>query len=196
MFDENTGTVFRDILTLALAGFVAIVILLLPWVNPPGRASEADVNAPGDVVFEAVWPSGLDTDVDQWVLAPEGVPVGYSNKGNETCNLLRDDLGHQADSDQINHEMTVCRGIGTTGEYVMNLHLFSDRSGALPIPVEVKVSVRAPGGAMREILSSSVQLGRLGNETTVVRFRLDENGGLVPDSVHSLFMPLRAAAAG
>jgi len=32
--DDSTGTVFRDVILLALIGFVAIVIMLLPHIKP------------------------------------------------------------------------------------------------------------------------------------------------------------------
>lgn len=193
MFDEDTGVVFRDVITLALAGFVAVVILLLPWVNPPGKEAAADIDAPGDVMFEASWPDGLNTDVDVWVQGPGDMPVGYSNKGGVLCNLLRDDLGTQADSLAINHEITVCRGVYAHDEYAMNLHLYRNQSGQAPIPVNVKVSVRQAEGDTRPLIDTQVALDREGREITVVRFRLDEQGGLVGDSVHSLYKPLRSA---
>jgi hypothetical protein len=191
VFDENTGTIFRDVITLALAGFVAVVILLLPWVNPPGTKEEPKGNPPGDVIFESSWPEDLDTDVDQWVAAPGDVPVGYSNKGGYLCNLLRDDLGHYADPLKVNHEITVCRGIQTKGEYAMNLHLYRNGTGTLPIPVVVKISARSPDGDTRELLRTRALLNRVGREITVVRFKLTENGTLVTDSVNSLYRPLR-----
>jgi hypothetical protein len=39
---------------------------------------------------------------------------------------------------------------------------------------------------------SKVELDREGQERTVFRFRLDENGGLVPGSVNSLQRQLRS----
>ncbi|NIR29905.1 MAG: hypothetical protein GWN84_11450 [Gammaproteobacteria bacterium] len=191
MFSDDTSTVFRDVITLALAGFVAVVILLLPWVNPPGTKEESKGNPPGDVIFEATWPDEFDTDVDQWVAAPGDVPVGYSNKGGLICNLLRDDLGHYSDPLEVNHEITVCRGIQTAGEYAINLHLYRNGTRTLPIPVYLKVSVRSPEGNTREVLRTRATLNRVGREITVVRFKLTENGTLVTDSVHSLYRPLR-----
>ena len=37
---DDGDTVFRDVIMLALAGFVAMVILLLPHLNPPGKAAQ------------------------------------------------------------------------------------------------------------------------------------------------------------
>jgi len=119
------------------------------------------------------------------------VPVGYSNKGGLICNLLRDDLGRVGDPLDVNHEITVCRGIQTGGEYVLNLHLFRNINGTLPIPVNVKISARSPRGDGRELLHTRVTLGRVGREMTVVRFRLGDGGTLVPGSAYSLYKPLR-----
>ena len=35
--DEPSDTVFRDVITLALLGFVSVTVLLLPHVNPKGN---------------------------------------------------------------------------------------------------------------------------------------------------------------
>ncbi len=41
---DTTGTVFRDVILLALIGFVAMVIMLLPHLNP--KAKEPLVSPP------------------------------------------------------------------------------------------------------------------------------------------------------
>ena len=73
---DDSDTVFRDVILLALGGFVAIVLLLLPHLHPPVEA--ADSPPPGNVVVEIHWPNHLDADVDLWVEAPGDRPVGYS----------------------------------------------------------------------------------------------------------------------
>ncbi|MFQ5958234.1 MAG: hypothetical protein ACE5LF_02585, partial [Alphaproteobacteria bacterium] len=73
--DNDDGTVFRDVIMLALLGFAAIVMLLLPHLNPPVEATEA-AQPPGNVVVEVRWPDDIDADVDLWVEAPGDVPVG------------------------------------------------------------------------------------------------------------------------
>ena len=52
-FDDNDdGTVFRDVIMLALLGFVTIVILLLPHLHPPTAATPR-ILAPARVLW--VW---------------------------------------------------------------------------------------------------------------------------------------------
>lgn len=193
--DDTEGVVFRDVIMLALAGFVALVILLLPHIAEPGARQTEDVPAPGNVIVEIRWPDALDADVDLWVQAPGDVPVGYSNKGGLIFNLLRDDLGLRADATRINYEVTYSRGI-PPGEYTVNLHLYRNKAGVIPVPVTVVVSVKGdPTQSGKQILASDVDLTRNGQELTVFRFALDEDGSLRPGSVHSLAKPLRSASS-
>jgi hypothetical protein len=188
---DDAGTVFRDVITLALAGFVAIVILLLPHINPPGSKTADGMDPPGNVIVEISWPDELDTDVDLWVEGPGDVPVGYSNKGGKLFNLLRDDLGHSHDASGINYEVSYSRGV-VAGEYVVNVHLYRNAARVLPVPVRVVVSVkRWRDQGARQVLVADVELKREGQELTVFRFRMDKHGDLVPDSVGNLHKPLR-----
>ncbi len=189
-----TATVFRDVILLALAGFVAIVLLLLPHLNPKAEAAKTATATPGNVIVEMRWPDRLDTDVDLWVAAPGDRPVGYSNKGGRFFNLLRDDLGHFSDATELNYEISYSRGI-PAGEYTVNAHLYRNTSGVLPVPVTVVVSVkRKPNESARQLLATDLELTRTGEELTAFRFELDDQGQLKPGSVHSLYRPLRSAA--
>ncbi len=190
--EDDDGTVFRDVITLALAGFVAIVILLLPHLGAQAAKTAEDARMPGNVLVEVTWPPEFDTDVDLWVQAPGDIPVGYSNKGGAVFNLLRDDLGQKLDLSGLNYEVAYARGV-IAGEYTINLHLYRHLSKTLPVPARVVVSTRSDdGSAARQILATDAELRREGQELTVLRFRLDAQGALVPDSVHNLQRPLRS----
>jgi hypothetical protein len=190
--DDAGGTVFRDVVMLALAGFVVLVIMLLPHLNPPGAKTADATTPPGNVIVEVRWPDEIDADVDLWVQAPGDVPVGYSNKGGAAFNLLRDDLGSRVDVTGLNYETSYSRGI-VPGEYTVNLHLYRNPSRAYPVPVTVVTSVKRRADlAARQLLASKALLVREGEEMTVYRFRLSEAGSLVAGSVHSLDKPLRA----
>jgi hypothetical protein len=189
--EDDSDTVFRDVIFLALAGFIAIVLLLLPHLNPPAKA-EDEARSPGNVIVEIRWPDDRNTDVDLWVEAPGDVPVGYSNKGGMVFNLLRDDLGLHADFSGLNYEVSYSRGV-PPGEYTVNLHLYRDLTGRLPVPVTVVVSVKpSPEQAAKQILATKVALEHEGEELTAFRFALDREGRLVKESVHSLPRPLRS----
>jgi len=190
--EDGASTVFRDVIFLALAGFVAMVLLLLPHLNPPATADEG-TPAPGNVIVEISWPEKADADVDLWVEAPGDVPVGYSNKGGLIFNLLRDDLGGQADVTAINYEVSYSRGV-PSGEYTVNVHLYRNMSAPLPLPVSVSVSVKSsPSQSAKRILTTKLNLEHQGQELTAFRFELNEDGRLVAGSVHNLPKPLRTA---
>lgn len=189
--DDEASTVFRDVIMLTLLGFVAIVVLLLPHLNPPFESVEA-ATPPGNVIVEILWPDEINTDVDLWVEAPGDQPVGYSNLGGLVFDMLRDDRGHYRDISGANYEVAYSRG-APKGEYTVNVHLYSNAERALPVPVKVIVSVRVDDKKIRRIAARDVSLGFLGEEITVLRFSLDDKARLVPGSIHQLPRPLRAA---
>jgi hypothetical protein len=193
--EEDTGTVFRDTIMLALAGFVSVVVLLLPHINPKAKEAVAGDKAPGNVIVEVLWADGLDADVDLWVRAPGDRVVGYSNKAGEYFNLLRDDLGKPLDVTNLNYEVAYTRGT-PAGDYVVNLHLYRALATTLPVNVQVVTSLRATAqGESQPLVSTTVPLFKVGQELTAIRFKLDGKGRLVPGSVNSLYKPLRSAGS-
>ncbi|MGE3289769.1 MAG: hypothetical protein AB7I59_02730 [Geminicoccaceae bacterium] len=189
--DDAEGTVFRDVVMLALAGFVAIVVLLLPHLARPGREANERVIPPGNVLVEIRWPDGDDADVDLWVQAPGDAAVGYSNRGGRVFDLLRDDLGRQGDATALNYESAYARG-APAGEYTVNLHLYHPSSALGAVPVSVAITLRPGVGAGSvHAVTREVLLERSGQEFTVARFTLDARGRLVPGSIHALTRPLR-----
>jgi len=187
---SEDGTVFRDVIMLALLGFVTIVILLLPYLNPPVEPTE-DINAPGNVVVELRWSDDVDADVDLWVKAPGDRAVGYTNKGGEVFNLLRDDLGHVNDPGRLNYEVAYSRG-RPAGEYAVNLHLYTNRARTLPIEAEVYIGIKkSPTSSINRLSYKKVKLVEVGHELTVLRFKLDDDGELIFGSLHDLPLRLR-----
>ena len=191
--EDVNDIVFRDTILLALTGFITTLMIVLVHIRPEAQASTSAADVmPGNVMIEANWNAEQDADVDLWVQGPGDVPVGYSNKGGGLFNLLRDDLGKQMDVSGQNYEVAYSRGI-LEGEYVVNLHLYRNRSRAAVVPVRVVASVKAgPNKMSRQILVSDVELDREGKELTVFRFSLDRNGALKGDTVTTLYKPLRS----
>jgi hypothetical protein len=186
--DDSTGTIFRDVIMLALIGFVAMVIMLLPHISPKKKETE-DHKAPGNLIVEMHWPNDMPYDVDLWIKAPKEAPVGFWNQGAKIFNVLRDDLGAEGDATEQNYEVSYSRGI-PPGEYVVNVHMYGRLKPGLSVPVKVVVSVKQPGVDTRQILQTTVPLVRHNQEETAFRFRLDSKGDLVPGSVSTLRYPL------
>lgn len=188
---DDSDITFRDMITLALAGFVCMVIMLLPLINPPTKDGEEGKEPPGSVIVEVRWPDDMDADVDLWVQAPGDVPVGYSNKSGLVFNLLRDDLGKFGDLLNLNYENAYSRGI-VPGEYTVNLHLYRNKAARYPIPATVVVSTKRLDKRTHPIANKTVYLTGEGQELTVFRFKLEENGTMVPNSLHDLPKPIRS----
>jgi len=177
---------FRDILYLIAFQFMLMFVIVLPALNPPA-AETASTEPPGQMVISAVWPEG-NIDVDLWVMAPgEKKAVGYSNRGGKVMNLLRDDMGDLNDDLPMNYESAFGRGL-PAGEYTVNLHLYR----GTPVGVAVEIRFGPVGDKTALFFSEVVQLAAGGQERTVVSFRLDEKGRIVPGSVNRVFKPLRS----
>ena len=182
--DEAASTVFRDVLMLALIGFVAMVIMLLPHLSRKHDEAKAS-QVPGNVVVELHWPDDLPVDVDLWVKAPGDVPVGFWNQGGHYFNLLRDDLGLEGDATGRNYEVSYSRGI-PAGEYIVNVHMYGPVPAGVRVPARVVVSVKPKYGELRQILETTIELTHRGQEETAFRFQLTADGELVPGSVNTL----------
>lgn len=181
---DSSGTVFRDVLMLALIGFVAMVIMLLPHISKPKEESK-EHDPPGNVVVEIHWPNELPVDVDLWVKGPDDVPVGFWNQGSQFFNLLRDDLGLEGDASARNYEVSYSRGI-RAGEYIVNVHMYGQVPAGVVIPVRIIVSVKTTYDSLRQILATSIDLHRRNQEETAFKFRLTKEGDLVTGSVSTL----------
>lgn len=182
--EESSGTIFRDVILLALIGFVAMVVMLLPHLRK-SEVEAQDHKAPGNVIVEMHWPSEQQVDVDLWVMGPDSTPVGFWNLGNEVFNLLRDDLGIEGDATDENYEVAYSRGI-PAGEYIVNVHMYGPLPPGMTVPVNVVVSVRKELEATKQILATQINLTRRHQEETAYRFRLTSEGELVEDSVTTL----------
>lgn len=187
------NTIFKDFALLLAMSFLAMVIMLVQFINDPST-SDGKI-PPGNIVVSITWPQG-DIDVDLWVLGPgELRPVGYSNVNGLLFNLLRDDQGDQPDLTSLNYENAYSRGT-PAGEYIVNLHCYGCENG--PVDVEVEVSKRAvdiAGGknGIKPIAYTKVNLLGDGDEQTAVRFYLGPDGELVPGTLNHLYEPLRSA---
>ena len=182
--DDISGTVFRDVLMLALIGFVAMVIMLLPHLTKATQRS-VQSHAAGDIVVEIRWPNELAVDVDLWVQAPADKPVGFFNQGAKFFNLLRDDRGAEGDATELNYEVSYSRGI-PTGEYLVNVHMYGPLRAGLTVPVSVVVSTRAPEYGLKQILNTPVKLTRHNQEETAFSFSLNKEGKLISGSVSKI----------
>lgn len=188
--NEDSATIFRDVTLLIAAGFIVLAILVLPWVNPPKKEEQEDVKNPGNIVVEVIWPSDNGVDVDTWIQDPAGEKVGYSNKSGTIFNLLRDDLGGSGDVTNLNYEHAFSRGI-VPGKHIVNIHLFSQSSGRLPVTVRIVVSIKvSPGSVMQQFFAADITLTDIREEQTVVSFDITEDKTVDMKSISTIYEPL------
>lgn len=172
----------RDLMTIFSAMMIAFVVNMAP--KKP-KADEAAIKSPGSIAVYVSWPTG-DTDVDLWVKSPDDQQgVGYSNKAGEGFALLRDDLGDQGDKAPANFENAFTRSL-SPGEYIINLHGYRLREG--PVTVNWEVTIARPGQKPETYRQGDVALA-MGQERTIIRFRVDDKGRATGDS--TVFYPLR-----
>ena len=185
-FDQDTKGTVNDLFVAVLFKAIAIIliayVMLLPFVKSlQTAAKQDDALNPDSITVEAVWGENLPVDIDLWTKgAGDKQPVGYSAKNGRQFNLLRDDIGQANDATPINYEIASGRGL-YEGEYIVNLHLYAAPGGDVPLEVTVVVTLTINGNRNR-IFVEKVTLAKIGEETTVIRFRLDKDGRLVPGS--------------
>lgn len=187
--DDDTKSTYSDaIMSLMMIRFV-ILALVLVFMSPTQEQKKSSTSERGALRIEATWESNKDVDVDLWCQAPgDGGPVGWNRRGGNTLDLVRDDLGSKTDP---HYEITYGR---TTpdGEYVVNLHLYANRErGYDRVPVVITVHLLAEDGkgASVVIFRGTAVLSRVGEEVTVIRFRM-EKGKIVPGSFSTVYRPL------
>lgn len=188
----NTWRDFTMLLTMA---FFVMVVWMLPHLNPPADEDVAEPPPPGNVIVFITWPEGTDDDVDLWVTGPgQMVAVGYSNKGGELWNLLRDDLGSETDATDLNFENAFTRGI-IAGTYVFNIHCY--RCPTAPVPVTMKITMKENPDANPRVLAVAKYILTLtGEEITMLRFDLTSEGTIVPGTTNHWYQRLRIEIEG
>ena len=184
-----TEKLFRDAPFMILFVFLAIIMIMLPYFNPPKEDEESE--APGNVAVQVVWQPGYESDVDLHLMGPGSpVDVYYRRKSGPVWNLLRDDLGVNADPMPANFENAYTRGV-PAGRYVINVRCYRCPEHELPVEVAVVVEYRKDmSSSLVELHRETVHLVHDTQELTVVQFLIDEDGDLVPGSKSNLFVPM------
>ena len=182
---------FIDLLFNTLVGFVFLFVLAFILINPVAKKSNVEVIA--EFIITTPWPDNSEDDIDTWVKDPAGNVVGFKQKDRGLMNLDRDDLGRSNDTVMLttgkkvtvrrNIEHVTIRGI-IAGEYIVNIHLYRraprnevlDKDYYDQIPVVVNIEKLNPYGL---VYLKKVFLIRKGEEKTIVRFTVNEDGDII-----------------
>ncbi len=181
---------FIDLLFNTLVGFVFLFVMAFILINPIAKKSNVEIVA--EFIVKINWPSDSPDDIDLWMRDPLGNYVGFKSKDVGLMALSRDDLGTSNDTVydpkgkpiivHRNEEMVTIRGI-VPGEYIVNVHFYNEKIAVLkngeknynPMPVQVEVQKINPYNV---VYAREVTLDRKGQEVTVVRFTINEDGSV------------------
>ncbi|MEM5878099.1 MAG: hypothetical protein QXF12_04425 [Candidatus Aenigmatarchaeota archaeon] len=191
-----TDVVFRDMISLLLLGFVLMFFILIIFVNPnKNNKEESPIKTPGSLSVLLTWDPGVDVDLDLWGKSPEDHPIGYPNRENKTCNLVRDDLGLTNDFFPENFENIFCRNL-IPGEYIFNVHFYSLKQEIERVNyrVEIRIFVLQNGRPFINRLLMEKKDFFYGNERgverTLIRFKVKENGDIDENSINNEFVSI------
>jgi len=157
--------------------FLAVGVLALIMVP----ISKNDTHA-GQLIVQLYWDNKIDADVDLWVQGPDLQAVGFTNRTGKVFDLLHDHRGFHVENDWSNTEYSVARTL-PAGKYTINAVMFSSWDGVFPVHVWTIVT-EIKGDMSKVLLRSDGELNINKEETTLVNFRLDDTGNIVPDSVN------------
>jgi hypothetical protein len=177
---------FRDIFVNLASIFLLLALLLVPIKENKSESEDANTKAQGELVVIMNY-APVDRDIDVWIQHPGStVPVGWSNKGDRNCDLLRDDLGDRPSIDTlkgVNMELIQCRRL-LVGEYIINVHFYGGgqaggNGGGLAMNVPVTIEVRSTSGGRSVMMDKHhVVLAEPSDWKTVSRFQINEDGNL------------------
>jgi hypothetical protein len=177
----------NDLLLSLLACLLVAAFLISAQKKPTPTDPQNDRTA-GNISISIWWPQG-DTDIDLHMLDPNAEHIYFSRRAGKVLNLLRDDLGNTNDMTSQNFENAYGRGLAP-GEYAINVQMYRNYA-KFPVEVEAELRIQPELKAgSATTFTARATLDRLGDEATLFRFSIDNDGKLVPGSVHSQFIPL------
>jgi hypothetical protein len=177
-FDPFSVMLFKALQVVAFLFFIALLAM-----NPDARQGKVDTKA--EFLITMGWPDNHPDDIDLYAEGPLGDIVWFHQRdASGFMTLDRDDRGSLNNSITVNgrkivsplrQEIVSIRGI-VPGEYTVNVHYYLATQQA-PVPVTVKIEKVNP--VVEVIFYDTIVLGRQGDEKTVVRFRVAENGKVI-----------------
>jgi hypothetical protein len=192
-FDFRTA--YIDLLINLLTGTVVLFILTTLLIAPITKNSEG-IKKNADYVITLEWPNEVDCDVDLWIRDPLSNIVSYKYPEAGLMYFERDDMGKrrsifELDGKEItidpdNKEFVTLRGT-FSGEYVVNLHLYSCINTAtqlamtsgqlMNVPVIVEIIKINPSYVVVKHIEMVIE--SIWQEKTVTRFTMDDKKNIL-----------------
>lgn len=175
----HTSLSFLDLLFNTVLCFAALFALSFILINPSKQDKNVEVKA--EFIITVTWPNDLNNDVDTYVEDPQGRLVAFMRREEGLMHLDRDDVGKFNDilstpfgdvEYNENREVVTLRGT-IEGEYVVNVHMYMQRSQESPTPVRIQLDKINP---FQIVTVKDVVLDITGSEKTAFRFTVDKEG--------------------
>ena len=166
-----------DLLFNTVLCFAALFALSFILINPSKQDKNVEVKA--EFIITVTWPNDLNNDVDTYVEDPQGRLVAFMRREEGLMHLDRDDVGKFNDilstpfgdvEYNENREVVTLRGT-IEGEYVVNVHMYMQRSEQSPTPVRIQLDKINP---FQIVTVKDVVLDITGSEKTAFRFPVDK----------------------
>ena len=172
---RETSTSFVDLLFIISLGFLLLLFIILPFLNPITK--HGTVDPPVHMMVEMSWDNNSDRDIDMHMQGPAELPVNFLHKDNGYMTLKKDDLGTRNDAYTINGEVIVVKqnyeiitmSALPDGWYAVNVHYYS----SLGEPLEV--CIRVTNLARFAVAFEGCITVTPRQEKTVVSFRVIDN---------------------
>ena len=177
----------RSSIWIGLCDLLLCVLSVVIVAVAPTKAKVDGVRPVAWFLITAEWAVQWDSDVDLWVIPPEGRPVFYGSRQVGCTDLDHDDLGNTtsqvtlADGSVVHaksHKETTSIRCLVPGHYDVGVNLYSDREipagRATSIPVHVEVTGINP--QVTTLFSGDVALEHRGQTINVVSFDLTADG--------------------
>lgn len=195
----NSPWAYIDLLFNLLVGITFLFLLAFILIRPI-VVDDKKIDSKAEFIVTMKWPDHHNSDIDLWVKDPLWGVVGYKTKEQNFSNLERDDIGSKRDQhtdrhgtvvyNPVNYEVITVRGI-IPGEWAVNVHYYASRpipeghisgmttppySDAKKIPTTVEVQVIKLNPVYKVIATKTIILTYEGEERTMARFVIDEDG--------------------
>ena len=181
---------FTDLLFNILVGFAFLFIIAFLLIKQEAKKEDFERRAEFVVVME--WDNDASGDIDLYVEDPTNKQVSFRYHNHNYMHLDKDDLGAMNDTVvnadgsistvKINRGVVTIRGI-IKGEYIINAHYYSLRSYDKINPKKPVVTVKVE---LHKVNPYSIlwvgekEFNHRGQEETLLRFRLDKDGKILP----------------
>ena len=194
---------FVDVYLVLMLVFLIISRLEIAAINHVSTPeTKASMSTHALYVIKVDWSGQSEDDVDTYVRDPAQHLVFFRRLADGLMVLDHDDTGISSNTivlpsgekvvSAFNEESVEIRGI-IPGEYVANVHLYSDRDDK-PVSVAVELD-KVAGGANVKVHDETVVLKQRGDEQTAFRFTLLASGEVVDiNRLQTRFVGTKATA--